>query len=86
MIEKNALPVINYCSINHKVQVKKQNQSLLDISIANKIPHLHEFGGHGKCTTCRVRIIDGLGNLNPPTKQEREMSQNRHGYPSIRQV
>ena len=84
MISKKTLPVINYCSINHKVQVKKENQSLLQISIANKVPHLHECGGHGKCTTCRVRIIDGLNNLNPPTQLEQEMAKSRHWGPSIR--
>ncbi len=78
------LPSVNYCSINHRVQAKKENQTLLEISIANKIPHLHECGGHGQCTTCRVRVIDGLHNLNPPTKLEEEMSSSRHWDPSIR--
>lgn len=83
-VTTQALPVINYCSINHKVQVKKENQSLLEISIANKIPHLHECGGHGKCTTCRVRIVDGMSNLNPPTILEKEMGKKRHWDPGIR--
>ena len=52
--------------------------------IKNKIPHVHECGGNGLCTTCRVRIIEGAPNLSPKTKQEVELSKSRRWDPSIR--
>ena len=58
---------VKYCSIDRTVEVEDPLDSILDISIANKIPHLHECGGNGICTTCRIRVIDGLGNLTKPT-------------------
>src|SRR3982074_1881967 len=40
-------------------------QTLLDLSIRHRIPHLHQCGGYGRCTTCRVQIPDGLSNVSP---------------------
>jgi len=75
---------ITYASINQTVETDDEFDSLLDISISNKIPHLHECGGHGRCSTCRVRIIDGLHHINPKNQLEQEMSFARNWDPSIR--
>ncbi len=75
---------ITYASINRTIETDDDFDSLLDLSINNKIPHLHECGGHGRCSTCRVRIIDGLNNLNPKNHLEQEMSFARKWDPSIR--
>jgi class 3 adenylate cyclase len=75
---------ITYASINRTVTSDDEFNSILDLSIANKIPHLHECGGHGRCTTCRVRIIEGLQNLNPKNRAEQETSFARKWDPSIR--
>jgi adenylate cyclase len=42
-----------------------EGQKLLDVSIRHRIPHLHQCGGYGRCTTCRVQILDGLSNVSP---------------------
>lgn len=75
---------VKYCSIDRTVEVEDPLDSILDISITNKIPHLHECGGNGICTTCRIRVIDGLGNLTRPTQKELEMAGKRNWDPSIR--
>ena len=75
---------ITYAGLNRTVTNDDEFNSLLDISIDNKIPHLHECGGHGRCTTCRVRIIEGLHNLTPRTSSEQETSFARKWDPSIR--
>lgn len=75
---------IKYYSIDRTIKVEDPLDSILDISIANKIPHLHECGGNGHCTTCRVRIIDGFNNLTKPTNREVEMRSQRNWDPSIR--
>jgi class 3 adenylate cyclase len=75
---------IKYCSIDRTVDVEDPLDSILDISIHNKIPHLHECGGNGICTTCRIRILDGFNALSRPTSKEVEMAGKRNWDPSIR--
>jgi class 3 adenylate cyclase/hemoglobin-like flavoprotein len=48
--------------------------TILDVSIAHKIPHVRECGGHGRCTTCRVRICDGIHNVSARTPREVEVA------------
>ena len=62
---------IEYTAINQRVENSDEFNSLLDISIQHKIPHLHECGGHGNCTTCRERILDGIYNCSPKPEIEK---------------
>ncbi len=75
---------ITYLGINQSVVTSGAEDSLLEISIENKIPHLHECGGNGNCTTCRIRIIEGAQNVNPKTSIEKSTSDARKWDPSIR--
>ncbi|MEM7512570.1 MAG: adenylate/guanylate cyclase domain-containing protein [Bacteroidota bacterium] len=75
---------IVYSGINRKIEIEESRKSLLDISIDHKIPHQHECGGFGNCTTCRVRILKGIDNLGPKTAKEKSASQQRKWDPSIR--
>lgn len=45
--------------------------TLLEISRANRVPHMSLCGGRGRCTTCRVIIEDGSEHLHPPSDTER---------------
>ena len=45
-------------------------QSILEISKENKLEHLHVCGGLGKCSTCRVQILDGLQNCSERSEKE----------------
>ena len=82
--EKSSKPKVLYTSINQEVTIKDEAATLLDISMENQIPHLHECGGNGRCTTCRVRIIEGHRNLSSPTAIEKNTSHLRRWDPSIR--
>ncbi|MDG1572273.1 adenylate/guanylate cyclase domain-containing protein [Robiginitalea sp. M366] len=75
---------ITYAAINRQVPFEGAPGTLLDISIRNKIPHLHECGGNGICTTCRIRILEGSQNLSPKTEFEKTSSHVRKWDPSIR--
>ncbi|WP_375325454.1 adenylate/guanylate cyclase domain-containing protein [Flagellimonas sp. GZD32] len=75
---------ITYAAINRQVESNSIAESLLDISIKNKIPHLHECGGNGICTTCRVRVLEGIQNLSPKTDFENVSCHARKWDPSIR--
>ncbi|MEZ4942962.1 MAG: adenylate/guanylate cyclase domain-containing protein [Saprospiraceae bacterium] len=75
---------ILYTGINQLAESDDPDSSLLDISLQHKIPHLHECGGNGRCTTCRIRIIEGHQNLSPRTALERDTAHLRKWDPSIR--
>lgn len=44
--------------------------SLLEISRMHDVPHANLCRGRGRCGTCRVRIVDADGELNPPAAAE----------------
>lgn len=54
--------------------------SLLDALRQAGIPHASICGGRARCTTCRVRVGDGLNHLHPPSKLE-QLALNRIGAP-----
>jgi ferredoxin/hemoglobin-like flavoprotein len=49
-------------------------QTLLEISLANGIPHAHACGGSARCSTCRVVVSSGLQNLSPRNSEETKLS------------
>lgn len=83
-MSKNRKPIITYTGINQQVEYKDSTGTLLDCSISNQIPHIHECGGNGLCTTCRVRILKGHDNLSPRSFKEQEIASSRKWDPSIR--
>jgi len=52
-------------------------QTLLEASIQNRIPHHHQCGALARCTTCRVRILDGLSYVSPRTSLEERVASER---------
>ncbi|QJD31157.1 adenylate/guanylate cyclase domain-containing protein [Methylococcus geothermalis] len=54
-----------------------EGQTLLDVSIHHRIPHLHQCGGQARCTTCRIQILDGLSNVSPPSPLEKKVASER---------
>lgn len=75
---------ILYSSINQLIETPDDDSTILDTSIANKIPHLHECGGNGRCTTCRVRVLEGHQNITSRNMLEKQAAQLRKWDPSIR--
>ncbi|MFO1075366.1 MAG: adenylate/guanylate cyclase domain-containing protein [Geminicoccaceae bacterium] len=47
--------------------------SVLEASNLNGIPHASVCGGHGRCSTCRVRVGAGAERLPPPAPAERRV-------------
>jgi len=45
-------------------------QTLLAASLAAGIPHTNECGGNARCSTCRVVVLENLGNLSPRDSAE----------------
>ena len=46
--------------------------TMLEAIRAAGIPHASVCGGRGRCTTCRVRVSDGLQELHDPNETERK--------------
>jgi class 3 adenylate cyclase/hemoglobin-like flavoprotein len=68
------MTTIVYLGDDRTTSVADPNMTILDVSIAHKIPHVRECGGNGRCTTCRVRIRDGIQNVLPRTRCEIEVA------------
>ena len=54
-----------------------EGRTLLEVSIQHRIPHLHQCGGRGRCTTCRVQILDGLSHVSPRNAIEEKVASQR---------
>ncbi|OUJ73873.1 2Fe-2S iron-sulfur cluster-binding protein [Hymenobacter crusticola] len=47
-----------------------KDSTLLKALQASGHDWLHACGGKGRCTTCRLEVIEGLAHLTPPTDAE----------------
>ena len=68
------MTTIVYVGEDKAMPVADPTMTILDVSIAHKIPHVRACGGHGRCTTCRVRIWDGIQNVSARTPREVEVA------------
>lgn len=57
--------------INEKEVEVERGTSVLAASMKAGIRHMHLCGGHGLCSTCRVRIVEGRENLSDLATYER---------------
>ena len=65
-----------------EIQVKGRcDQTILEVSLANNINHIHQCGGKARCSTCRIIILKGQEKLIPPLDRERTLL-DRKGLPS----
>jgi adenylate cyclase len=59
--------------VGEKVIEIAKDQTVLEASLCAGIPHFHACGGKGKCTTCRIIVLEGEENLSMPNKKESEL-------------
>jgi adenylate cyclase len=58
--------------------------SLLEASRIGNIPHASVCGGRGRCSTCRVRVIEGLDALPAPQEEEQRVLTRIHAPAGVR--
>jgi adenylate cyclase len=58
--------------------------SVLDASRFAKIPHASVCGGRGRCSTCRVRVVQGEAGLPPASVEERRVLDRVGAPPHVR--
>ena len=61
----------------------RRGLSILEISLANDIPHAHVCSARGRCGTCRVRVDAGMEGLSPRSETEKTTLE-RVGAPEAR--
>ena len=58
--------------------------TLLEISRAHRVPHLSICGGKARCSTCRVRVLEGEAGLTPPAEAEMRLLRRIGADPDVR--
>src|SRR5205085_1932695 len=59
-------------------------RSILEAVRDAGLPHASVCGGRARCTTCRVRVVEGLASLPPPTRAERQALARVEAPPNVR--
>jgi len=62
----------------------EEGESILTASRRAGIPHAHVCGGNGKCSTCRVLVLEGARALTPRTDREQELAVRLGFRPDLR--
>jgi len=44
--------------------------TLLEVSRMHRVPHTQVCGGRARCSTCRVRVLEGADAIDPPAERE----------------
>lgn len=50
----------------------RRGLSILELSLANDVPHAHVCSARGRCGTCRVRVESGAASLSPRNETEQK--------------
>lgn len=78
------MPQLTYLSDGNRRIDTDSERTVLEASLAHGIPHTHICGGHARCSTCRVLIVDGLDHCTPRTEAEARLAALRRFSPEVR--
>lgn len=62
----------------------KPGETLLQAAIRTGIPLTSFCGGIARCSTCRVKVLQGLNNCSPPTADEQAIASMMRFDPQVR--
>ena len=68
---------------NREIEIPKE-ETILTASLRNDISHLSACGGIGKCSTCRIEVLEGLEFCCKKTDLEEKLAQRLHLPDNIR--
>ena len=71
------MPKIDFLPDNKNFELES-GESILQTAARNGIPHVNACGGEGKCTTCRLLILEGIENCSPETEKEIALKEKAH--------
>ena len=81
--KKTAKARLTYSPGDRRIELHP-GATLLESIRAAGIPHASICGGRGRCSTCRVRIGQGLDDLPPPAPAEQKVLARVAASPSVR--
>ncbi len=61
-----------------------EGKSLLEAALAGGTPLMYLCGGHARCITCRVLVLDGADALDPPNDWEKRLKNSMLFPPDVR--
>jgi adenylate cyclase len=67
------MPKINFLPDNVEVE-SEGGETILDVALRVGIPHTHACGGSGRCSTCRVLILDGSTGCDIRNNTEQDLA------------
>ncbi|CAN1211039.1 Guanylate cyclase domain-containing protein [Tumidithrix helvetica PCC 7403] len=70
-----------HCLPDDQIVEATKADTVLYAALAFGIPHIFACGGNARCTTCRIRILEGQENCCPRTELEAELA-NKLGFPN----
>ncbi|MEE3715546.1 adenylate/guanylate cyclase domain-containing protein [Tumidithrix elongata RA019] len=70
-----------YCLPDDQIVEATKGDSVLYAVLAFGVPHIFACGGNARCSTCRIRILEGLENCNPRNALEEELA-DKLGFPT----
>ncbi len=68
----------------HSVVAAEAGQTVLEVARGAGIPHASACGGRGRCSTCRVMVLEHPENLAPPNETEQKLARAKGFDASIR--
>lgn len=78
-----AMPTVFYAPDQVHLEVEER-QTILNAAMAAGIPHTHVCGGAARCSTCRVIVLEGLDNVDPPNEKEQALAARLRLPPGVR--
>jgi adenylate cyclase len=77
------MPKIHVLPEDKEIEAKP-GETLLQATVRTGIPLTSFCGGIARCSTCRVKILQGLNNCSPPTADEQAIASMMHFDPQVR--
>ncbi|MEE8275563.1 MAG: adenylate/guanylate cyclase domain-containing protein [Alphaproteobacteria bacterium] len=77
------MPKLTCLPDNRELDVE-EGETILAATLRADIPHAFACGGHAKCSTCRVWILEGLDNCEPRSEAERALTNPLGLSPEVR--
>jgi adenylate cyclase len=77
------MPRIYFLPDDKTVEIK-EGESIRHAALKHNIPIANVCGGNGRCSTCRILVLEGLENCSPRTDKEKNISSYMSFSPEIR--
>jgi|WetSurSiteA1Bulk_404760.scaffolds.fasta_scaffold00532_11 adenylate cyclase len=77
------MPSIRFLIDGKKVRTG-ENGTILETALGAGIPIAHICQGNGRCSTCRIQVVEGLEHISPRTQAEQAIADHMSFAPDIR--